>query len=148
MPALGIKVDACPGRLNELFLYLKKLGVFYGQCSEICGFFHGFMPIVLEVIPKLSFYQFSVLTSVLTSTSPFSTKKTAHPDLIIEVEKGASIEASVEASIEASAEALIELTLQELGRKEVEKSKNSGRFGPPLDLSVMCILLIFLFTEK
>lgn len=51
IPALGIKTDACPGRLNQAALFIKRSGVFYGQCSEICGVNHGFMPIVVEAIP-------------------------------------------------------------------------------------------------
>jgi len=50
IPSLGIKVDACPGRLNQVFLFLKREGVFYGQCSEICGINHGFMPIVVQSV--------------------------------------------------------------------------------------------------
>lgn len=50
VPSLGIKLDACPGRLNQTTLYVKREGVFYGQCSEICGINHGFMPIVVEVV--------------------------------------------------------------------------------------------------
>jgi len=45
VPALGIKLDGCPGRLNQTSLYIKRPGTFYGQCSEICGVNHGFMPI-------------------------------------------------------------------------------------------------------
>ena len=45
IPALGVKLDACPGRLNQTSLYIKRPGTFYGQCSEICGVNHGFMPI-------------------------------------------------------------------------------------------------------
>jgi len=41
-------VDACPGRLNQVNLRIKRVGVFYGQCSEICGVLHGFMPIVVS----------------------------------------------------------------------------------------------------
>ena len=48
VPSLGVKVDACPGRLNQVFIFLKREGVFYGQCSEICGVNHGFMPIVVQ----------------------------------------------------------------------------------------------------
>lgn len=48
VPSLGIKVDACPGRLNQISFYMKRKGVFYGQCSEICGINHGFMPIVVQ----------------------------------------------------------------------------------------------------
>jgi cytochrome c oxidase subunit 2 len=50
VPSLGIKIDACPGRLNQVFMFLKREGVFYGQCSEICGVNHGFMPIVIQSV--------------------------------------------------------------------------------------------------
>ena len=40
-------MDACPGRLNQTSLYIKRPGIFYGQCSEICGVNHGFMPIAI-----------------------------------------------------------------------------------------------------
>ena len=45
VPSLGVKLDACPGRLNQTSLYIKRPGTFYGQCSEICGINHAFMPI-------------------------------------------------------------------------------------------------------
>jgi heme/copper-type cytochrome/quinol oxidase subunit 2 len=48
VPSFGIKVDACPGRLSQASLFLKRAGVYYGQCSEICGVNHGFMPIVVK----------------------------------------------------------------------------------------------------
>ena len=48
LPSLGIKVDAVPGRLNQLSFFLKRKGTFYGQCSELCGVNHAFMPIVLK----------------------------------------------------------------------------------------------------
>lgn len=48
VPSFGIKVDACPGRLNQTALYIKRCGTFYGQCSEICGVNHGFMPITVR----------------------------------------------------------------------------------------------------
>lgn len=50
MPSFGVKVDACPGRLNQTSLFIKRPGVFYGQCSEICGTNHGFMPIAIEAV--------------------------------------------------------------------------------------------------
>jgi len=50
VPSLGVKVDACPGRLNQVFLFIKREGVFYGQCSELCGVNHGFMPIVVQAV--------------------------------------------------------------------------------------------------
>nr|YP_010713942.1 cytochrome c oxidase subunit II [Eleutherocaulis alte]AKM99598.1 cytochrome c oxidase subunit II [Eleutherocaulis alte]WDD39315.1 cytochrome c oxidase subunit 2 [Eleutherocaulis alte] len=49
LPAAGVKIDAVPGRLNTSGLYFNYSGVFYGQCSEICGANHSFMPIVMEV---------------------------------------------------------------------------------------------------
>jgi cytochrome c oxidase subunit 2 len=47
---LAMKMDACPGRLNQTSLFIKREGVYYGQCSEICGVNHGFMPIVVEAV--------------------------------------------------------------------------------------------------
>nr|AAC64103.1 cytochrome oxidase subunit II [Limnophyes minimus] len=51
VPSLGIKVDAIPGRLNQTNFLINRPGLFYGQCSEICGANHSFMPIVIESIP-------------------------------------------------------------------------------------------------
>lgn len=50
VPSLGVKLDACPGRLNQTAIFVKREGVFYGQCSEICGINHGFMPIAVEAV--------------------------------------------------------------------------------------------------
>jgi len=50
IPSFGVKVDALPGRLNQLSIFPQREGVFYGQCSEICGVNHGFMPIVVEIV--------------------------------------------------------------------------------------------------
>ena len=55
IPSLGIKVDACPGRLNAITMFVKKSGVFYGQCSEICGVNHAFMPIVIQALNELQY---------------------------------------------------------------------------------------------
>lgn len=55
MPALGVKKDAVPGRLNETWLRIDKPGIYYGQCSEICGTGHSFMPIMIKAIPKADF---------------------------------------------------------------------------------------------
>lgn len=55
VPSLGVKVDAIPGRLNQLSLLPIRTGVFYGQCSEICGANHSFIPIVLETVDKTAF---------------------------------------------------------------------------------------------
>ena len=50
VPSLGVKADAVPGRLNQVKFIAQRAGVFYGQCSEICGANHRFMPIVIEII--------------------------------------------------------------------------------------------------
>ena len=50
VPSLGIKCDAIPGRLNQVPLFIKREGIFYGQCSELCGANHAFMPIVVEAV--------------------------------------------------------------------------------------------------
>nr|YP_009647098.1 cytochrome c oxidase subunit 2 [Chloroparvula japonica]QBX98765.1 cytochrome c oxidase subunit 2 [Chloroparvula japonica] len=50
VPSLGVKCDAVPGRLNQASFYIQREGVFYGQCSELCGVNHGFMPIVVEAV--------------------------------------------------------------------------------------------------
>lgn len=48
VPALGIKIDAVPGRINQTFIYILRPGIFFGQCSEICGINHRFIPIIIE----------------------------------------------------------------------------------------------------
>jgi len=49
VPSFGVKVDACPGRLSETSLYVKRPGLYFGQCSEICGVNHAFMPIMVKI---------------------------------------------------------------------------------------------------
>jgi len=56
VPSFGIKVDACPGRLNQATLYIKRPGLYFGQCSEICGVNHGFMPIAVLATSKAAFF--------------------------------------------------------------------------------------------
>lgn len=60
VPAFGIKTDAVPGRLNETWVNIKKPGVYYGQCSELCGILHGFMPIAVEAVTKEEFKQWLI----------------------------------------------------------------------------------------
>nr|YP_010384926.1 cytochrome c oxidase subunit II [Pinnotheres pholadis]UPL64923.1 cytochrome oxidase subunit II [Pinnotheres pholadis] len=55
IPALGVKADAIPGRLNQISFFISRPGLFYGQCSEICGANHSFMPIVIESVSINSF---------------------------------------------------------------------------------------------
>lgn len=55
VPSLWFKLDAVPGRLNEKMLFIKEPGVYYGQCSELCGVKHGYMPIAVEALPRDQF---------------------------------------------------------------------------------------------
>lgn len=67
IPRLGIKADAIPGRLNQLNLFINRPGVFYGQCSEICGANHSFIPIRIEAINSHDFLQWVQHSSSLDS---------------------------------------------------------------------------------
>ncbi len=57
VPSLGIKIDACPGRLSQISLYAQRNSTYFGQCSEICGINHGFMPIVVTAESKKKFFR-------------------------------------------------------------------------------------------
>nr|YP_009720885.1 cytochrome c oxidase subunit II [Accipiter trivirgatus]QGM79644.1 cytochrome c oxidase subunit II [Accipiter trivirgatus] len=63
IPALGVKTDAIPGRLNQTSFITTRPGIFYGQCSEICGANHSYMPIVVESTPLAYFEHWSSLMS-------------------------------------------------------------------------------------
>nr|UBD07209.1 cytochrome c oxidase subunit II [Otophryne sp. AF3571] len=60
VPSLGVKIDAIPGRLNQTSFMISHSGLYYGQCSEICGANHSFMPIVLEALPMTNFVNWSL----------------------------------------------------------------------------------------
>jgi heme/copper-type cytochrome/quinol oxidase subunit 2 len=55
VPSLGVKADAVPGRLNQVKFIAQRAGLFFGQCSEICGANHRFIPIVLEIVNPKTF---------------------------------------------------------------------------------------------
>ena len=55
IPSQGIKCDAIPGRINILSLFISRYSSYYGQCSELCGVLHGFMPIILYSVDILAF---------------------------------------------------------------------------------------------
>ena len=58
VPSLGLKIDSIPGRLNYLSTLVYNSGIYYVQCSEICGYNHSFIPIVLEFVPISRFIAF------------------------------------------------------------------------------------------
>ena len=68
VPALGIKIDAVPGRLNTVSLYIMELGHYYGQCSELCGVNHGFMPIEIYCVDLVGFsiYKAALASKIIT----------------------------------------------------------------------------------
>jgi len=59
VPELGLKIDAVPGRLNQIIALITHPGIFYGQCSELCGANHGFMPIVIMAVDHESFINYN-----------------------------------------------------------------------------------------
>lgn len=61
VPALGVKVDACPGRLNTVISVVTREGLFNGACSELCGVNHAFMPINVMSVPALRFFEWRML---------------------------------------------------------------------------------------
>nr|QDU24635.1 cytochrome c oxidase subunit II [Raddaella batesii] len=61
VPSLGVKMDAVPGRLNQTAFIISRPGIFFGQCSEICGANHSFMPIIVEAVPLEHFENWSSL---------------------------------------------------------------------------------------
>ncbi|MCJ2178555.1 cytochrome c oxidase subunit II [Novosphingobium album (ex Hu et al. 2023)] len=82
VPSLWFKLDAVPGRINEKVLMIEKPGVYYGQCSELCGAKHGYMPIAVEALPRDK-YDAWVLT---------------HPGAVIDGQKPAAAEAAAPAA--------------------------------------------------
>jgi cytochrome c oxidase subunit II len=77
IPALGVKRDAVPGRLNESWFTATKTGRFYGQCSELCGVGHGFMPIVMDVVSKEEFAQWVAAKQKEAGVTPVNSEASA-----------------------------------------------------------------------
>jgi cytochrome c oxidase subunit 2 len=70
VPAFGIKIDAIPGRLNETWFKATKTGMFYGQCSELCGKDHAFMPIAVRVVNDQEFADWVVAAKKKYASNP------------------------------------------------------------------------------
>ncbi len=90
VPALGLKTDANPGRVNETWTRVERPGVYYGQCSELCGVNHGFMPIAIRAVPRETFdawvteakEQYAENGTVPTVEEVMMAKKGAEPPVI------------------------------------------------------------------
>ena len=88
IPALGVKMDAVPGRLNQVTLHIFKPGIYYGQCSELCGVNHAFMPIALHAIDFNTFNNFltdaiEIITGKYSRTYSFSNHYKAIEDVLL-----------------------------------------------------------------
>ncbi|RMH53095.1 MAG: cytochrome c oxidase subunit II [Alphaproteobacteria bacterium] len=70
IPAFGVKMDAIPGRLNETWFKADRVGMYFGQCSELCGKDHAYMPIVVKVLPKADYDAWLAEAKVALGTSP------------------------------------------------------------------------------
>lgn len=75
IPAFGVKLDNVPGRTNETWMQVTQLGRYYGQCSELCGVDHSFMPIVVDVVSKEDFDQW--VASKKSAAAPATTQLAA-----------------------------------------------------------------------
>ncbi|HEY4345013.1 MAG TPA: cytochrome c oxidase subunit II [Parvibaculum sp.] len=77
VPAFGVKVDAVPGRLNETWFRAEKIGTYYGQCSELCGQGHAFMPIEVHVVSKEDFAAWAEKAKTASGETPVESVKLA-----------------------------------------------------------------------
>ena len=73
VPAFGIKINSIPGRLNETWFKATKVGMYYGQCSELCGKDHAFMPIAVRVVEEQEFATWVEAAKKKYATNPANT---------------------------------------------------------------------------
>jgi cytochrome c oxidase subunit 2 len=79
VPALGWKMDAIPGIVNAAWTNIKEPGVYRGQCAELCGQDHGFMPIVVKAVPKAEFEQWLAQKQQAAQPQPPAQQQPAAP---------------------------------------------------------------------
>jgi cytochrome c oxidase subunit 2 len=96
LPAFGVKTDAVPGRLNETWTYIEKEGTYYGQCSEICGTNHAYMPIMIKAVSK---EDFAVWVAAQGGTMPAPKQENEEDNKEEAADKHVSIEADIAASL-------------------------------------------------
>ena len=75
IPSFGVKLDACPGRLNQTQIYVYRTGTFYGQCSELCGVNHSLMPITVKITKKEYFWRFINSAVIAANAELFELRK-------------------------------------------------------------------------
>jgi cytochrome c oxidase subunit II len=84
VPAFGVKIDAVPGRINEKWFRVEREGTFYGQCSELCGIGHGFMPIMVKAVSQEAFDRW-----VVKAQKEFATDDEAQPEKVAQARPAA-----------------------------------------------------------
>lgn len=101
IPALGIKMDAVPGRLNQVTVHIYKPGIYFGQCSELCGVNHAFMPIALHAVDFNTFEQFLLRSLELTEKLEDGVTTMAHfreNMILLSTELANELQAKIEAA--------------------------------------------------
>jgi len=84
VPSLGIKIDATPGRLNQASFIAERIGTFYGQCSEICGLYHGFMPIAVDSVSVPNYLAFLDSFNNNNNLTPYYMKTNLYLNYLVE----------------------------------------------------------------
>ena len=75
LPSFGVKRDAIPGRINETWFKAEKVGTYYGQCSELCGIQHAFMPIMVRVVTEEEYIEWLSDAKIKFANEPIIEKK-------------------------------------------------------------------------
>lgn len=125
LPAFGLKVDAVPGRNNETWFRPDREGVYYGQCSEICGVGHAYMPIAIEVRSRAGFEEWVDAQRTLAGLEPMFAKAPAAPEPVAAAEPVApAVSAELQATITRCQDELDTLTASDTinfatGRAEI-----------------------------
>ena len=101
VPSLWYKLDAIPGRINEKVLFIKEPGVYFGQCSQLCGARHGYMPIVVEALPKAQFEAWVLTQPGGTVGKPAAAPAAAPAKTPVSAEPGAPAAGAAPAKIPA-----------------------------------------------
>jgi cytochrome c oxidase subunit 2 len=126
VPSFGIKIDAMPGRLNQVALFINREGSFYGQCSELCGVNHGFMPIVVEAVSVPAYLEW--VTKAIEGDSPAEVEVDVVEEGVVEegvVEEGVAEvdvlgEVKVDVLGEVKGDVLGEVKVDVLGEVKVD----------------------------
>jgi heme/copper-type cytochrome/quinol oxidase subunit 2 len=156
VPELGVKVDAVPGRINHFLILMFKPGIFFGQCSELCGVAHGFMPVVVSSsVPSAFDHSMSFACSLASDVSQSRPFLNAHTFVVISEptvtidQTNLSIEVGSRGSVEVSANDgsvninSVETPLEKAERERVELEKERKLYLIKWAVGVWVVGLIF-----